>query len=122
MAFVNSPHAPVNSRRPEPPGICDRCGARWLLRRLPFQFDWVGNSLQNLGLRVCRRCYDVPNEQNRPSIVGPDPVPLVSPRPYFYESQMQGDGGFGADLQHLYLTDENGVPIRDENGNYIYLE
>jgi hypothetical protein len=54
---------------------------------LPFQFDWRGNALVNLRLRVSHQCYDKPNEQLRPIIIGPDPVPPRDPRPPFYAQQ-----------------------------------
>lgn len=88
MAINHSPLAPVDIERPEPWGICDRCARRWLRRDLQWQVDWRGLQLQNLWLLVCVDCYDVPQEQFRPIIIGPDPVPVKDPRPGWYYSQM----------------------------------
>lgn len=70
---------------PEPPGIDDRSGFKFLHRELTWQYDWRGNSLQNLRLLVYDP--DVPQEQLRPIILPPDPVPIQNPRPGFYASQ-----------------------------------
>ena len=49
--------------------------------------DYRGNTLQNLRLLVCPRCLDTPQDQLRPIIVPPDPIPIKDPRPGFYASQ-----------------------------------
>jgi hypothetical protein len=85
-------HAPVNRSAPEPPGICDRCGRKWPLSKLVYQFDWRGNALANLRLRVCPDDLDKPFEFNRPLRIPPDPVPVQDPRPYQYAVQMAGNG------------------------------
>lgn len=72
---------------PECPATCDRCGYRWMHSDLKFQYDYRGNVLQNLKLLVCPRCYDDPQDQLRPIIVPPDPIPIKDPRPGFYASQ-----------------------------------
>lgn len=92
MPFPQSPNAPTNIRRPEPPGICDRCGRKFYLRLLQFQYEWGGFQLINTGLRVCPPCMDDPNPQFKAIIIGPDPVPVVNPRPYAYATQMLGEG------------------------------
>ena len=70
-----------------PPATCDRCGQRWMHNDLQFQYDYRGNALQNIRLLVCVRCLDEPQNQLRPIIVPPDPVPIKDPRPGFYQSQ-----------------------------------
>ena len=86
-------HAPLNSRSPEPWGFCDRCNLLYPLHELVFQLDYRGNNLQNLQIRVCTRtCLDIPQDQLRPIIIGPDPVPLRDPRPGFWPQQENAGG------------------------------
>lgn len=94
MPVINSsPRTPTNISRPEPIGYCDRCGFRTYLRDMPWQWDWRGNALQNLRIRVCTQtCQDVPQEQLRPVIIGPDPVAIRDPRPGWAATQMEGTG------------------------------
>ena len=73
---------------PEPFGICDRCNFRYLLSDLEWQHDYRGNTLKNLRILVCKvRCLDMPQDQFRPIVVPPDPVPVQNPRPGFYAQQ-----------------------------------
>lgn len=126
MPINHSPHAPVSVSRPEAWGICDRCGFRYLLRRLPWQFDWRGLQMQNLRIRVCPVCLDVPNDQLKPIIIGPDPVPVRDPRPGNYATQMGFTPTFSVvellednpfEPVVTVLTDTNGVPLADTTGN-----
>lgn len=87
MAWRFHGRARVDPQNPRAFGVCDRCGMYWNLEKLNFQFDWRGNRLQNLEIRVCQRCMDVPQEQYRPIIVPPDPMPVYMPRPDTYASQ-----------------------------------
>jgi hypothetical protein len=41
------------------PGICDRCGLRYPLKQLKFEYE-LG---KNTGLRVCRACLDPSHPQ-----------------------------------------------------------
>lgn len=103
---------PTDIHRPEPVGICDRCSARRYLKDLIWQYDWRGNALQNLRIRVCRdQCADVPQPQLRPIIVGPDPIPPRDPRPPLYQQQMRGGTSMVANtpqdgFSQYILTDE----------------
>lgn len=72
---------------PEPPGVCDDCGQKWMRTDLQWQYDYRGKNLQNLKLLKCPRCLDDPQPQLRPIIVPPDPIPIKDPRPGFYASQ-----------------------------------
>lgn len=91
MPYPHDLRAPTNPQKPEPVGICDRCGFKYRLADLPFQFDWRGNAMANLRIRVCsERCLDVPFQNNRPLIIPPDPEPIKDARPYFYAQQNQG--------------------------------
>ena len=59
-------------------GFCDRCGLRYDLKKLKYQFIDQTNS----NLRVCPECLDIDHEQLQ---VGKqsydDPRPLYDPRP-----------------------------------------
>lgn len=70
---------------------------------LRFQFDYQGDTLQNLHLLVCQTCYDKPNELNRPVILPPDPVPIRDARPEQYDVEVDGD--------FLTLFAEDGITI-----------
>lgn len=74
---------------PEAPGVCDRCGQKYMRSDLVWQHDYRGNVLQNLRILVCtKKCLDTPQDQLRPIIVPPDPMPIKDPRPDFYAQQM----------------------------------
>lgn len=121
MPLLNgSLHAPANISKPEPPGICDRCGSKWLHSALTWQFAWRGLVLQNLNLLVCPHCLDKPNEQYKPIVIGPDPVPVRNPRPGYAATQMGPTPSFSV----VELLDDNPfqmVPVflLDTNGNYL---
>jgi hypothetical protein len=107
VAFEYSPHAPVDIDKPEAWGICDRCAFRYLRRDLHWQFDYRGNALANLRILVCDECTDTPNDQFRPIIIGPDPVPVKDPRPGWYYLQNQG----GYPVPILAVQPGAGVPL-----------
>lgn len=75
-----SGRARVDVRNPSAQGVCDRCGFRFQLDALQFQFEWAGATLFNTQYLVCKKCLDRPNEQNRVLILPPDPVPRQNPR------------------------------------------
>lgn len=53
----------------------------------------MGPRLMRTGFLVCNRgCLDVPQQQLRPRIIPPDPVPIYQPRPEFYalDNGLQG--------------------------------
>lgn len=74
-------HVRVSARSPQAAGVCDRCGRMFQLNTLIWQWDWAGERLQNLRILVCEPCLDVPQEQLRARILGPDPVPVLNARP-----------------------------------------
>lgn len=78
-------HFEVDQDKPVPAAICDRCGFRYNLNKLQYQFDYLGSrSPQNRRILVCDRCYDVPNPQLTPLILSPDPPMLANARPETY--------------------------------------
>lgn len=82
MAYASKAgRARVSAKNPQAQGVCDRCGIWYNLVELEWQFDWRGTSLQNLWLRVCKRCLDTPQQQLRAIQLPADPVPVWQPRP-----------------------------------------
>jgi hypothetical protein len=88
LGFPQSSRAYASFDKPEAWANCDRCNFRYLHKDLSWQFDWRGNSLANLRILVCDRCLDDPQEQQRPIIIGPDPIPIPNPRPGFAATEM----------------------------------
>lgn len=74
----------LNPNAPRGLGICDDCGRTYHLTDLRYQFQWGGDRLINLNLRVCQSCQDVPQMQLRSIILPGDPKPLRDPRPPSY--------------------------------------
>jgi hypothetical protein len=94
MAYPHNLRAPTSPSAPEAVGVCVRCYFLYPLKELRWQYQWVGNKLQNIRLRVCPRDYDTPNEQLRPIIIqGPEGV-VRDPRPYQHRADAQG-GPYG---------------------------
>jgi hypothetical protein len=80
----------ISSRSPTALAVCDRCGMLGNLDDLVWQYEWEGPQLRNLYLRVHQHCLDVPQEQLRPRILPPDPVPRYQPRPEQYAVEDAG--------------------------------
>lgn len=81
MAYASQAgRARTSASAPQAHAICDRCGFRYNLVNLNWQFDWRGASLQNIKLLVCKGCYDEPQEQLRAIVIPADPVPVANPR------------------------------------------
>jgi hypothetical protein len=77
--FVGRAH--VNPNAPVSQAVCDRCGIWYSITDLKWQYQWAGPQLQNLRLLVCHICLDVPQEQLKPRILPPDPMPTLNARP-----------------------------------------
>jgi len=73
-------HVSIDSTSPHALGICDYSG--FVFRRIDLvrQMEWRGNALVWTGYLVGRPYVDKPNEQLRPPILPPDPVPVLWPR------------------------------------------
>lgn len=84
MSLRYPSHAKINPSAPRAIGVCDFCGQQWNLSELAFQYYWFGNDYLSSGFRVCPPCYDVAAVFNRPIILGPDPIPVIQPRPEQY--------------------------------------
>jgi len=81
MAYASrSGRARVSAKNPQAFGVCDRCGFWNNLVNLNWQHEWRGTTIQNIWIRVCRRCLDVPQEQLRAIQLPADPVTVWQPR------------------------------------------
>lgn len=98
MAWRQHGHAKVDASSPSAFGVCDRCGRLFNYRDLIKQFDWRGPRLMWLGIFVCREDLDKPQEQLRPIVLPPDPLPVLNPRPEAYAAE---DGGLPPDQATL---------------------
>lgn len=97
MAWRFHGRASVRPSNPAAFGVCDRCGFWYQLSELVYQLEWRGNALMSTGIKVCTRtCYDKPQEQFRPQILPPDPVPVLQPRPENFTLDNQGGGASAA--------------------------
>lgn len=92
MAWRPHGHAKVNPRSPSAFGTCDRCYRVFNLRDLVQEMQWRGPRLMWTGFLVDRSCLDIPQQQLRPRILPPDPVPVFNPRPenYSFDDGLQG--------------------------------
>lgn len=81
MAWRFTGRARVNPSNPVAFAVCDRCGIWYNRTDLSWQFQWAGPRLQNLRLLVCPHCLDKPQEQLKPRILPPDPLPVMNARP-----------------------------------------
>lgn len=92
MTYPHDIHCPTDSNAPEPVGFCDRCNAKYRLADLIWQFEWAANTLFNTHWLVCEHCLDIPQEQRRVVVLGPDPVPLQDIRPGYTVIQENASG------------------------------
>jgi len=85
--------ATVDPQRPRAFGVCDDCGEWYNRHNLRDQYEWYGAELTDTHRRVCARCLSKPQDQLRPILLPPDPVPIIDPRPE-YPSVLQNQNGF----------------------------
>lgn len=111
MVWRPTGHASVDPSNPNAWATCDRCGDLWQHRDLDWQYQWAGAQRINLGVLVCPKCMDVPQEQLRSIILPPDPVPILNPRPEPYTLE-----------EPSFMATENFDNICTEDGNPIVLE
>ena len=83
-------HFSPDPNNPQPAGWCDGCSQCWPLSKLEWQYEYYGMNLTKTGWRHCPNCLDVPNPSNMPPQLGPDPLPVMDPRPE--------KGGFAPDF------------------------
>ena len=90
MAWRPHGKAKVDPTSPRAFGVCDRDGMLHSLDDLVWQEYYRGPDLENVWLRVCKRCLDKPNVNVVPKILPPDPLPREQPRPENFTQEFQG--------------------------------
>lgn len=90
MPLPSNLRTPVSPTQPRPIGVSDRSGKLYYLDEMVWQFQYAGNSLNNLGILVGPDEVDVPSEFLRSPRIGPEPAPLPNARPTHYATQNQG--------------------------------
>ena len=83
----------VDAQHPQAGGVCQRCGYRYPLRDLVYQWEYAGAGLINTGFRVCSTCIDRPNEQLLTPRLPPDPLPVFNALPENYAQEEGGPPG-----------------------------
>jgi hypothetical protein len=80
---MRRPHgrAFIDPENPEPTAVCDKCGFLWNHNRLAWQFDWMGDKLQNKRILVCPDCMDDQAMFLKTIHIPPDPPPVYNARP-----------------------------------------
>ncbi len=73
-------HVRISQSAPQALGICDYTGFVFNRKDLVRQMEWRGNALVWTGFLVGIPYVDEPNQQLRPPILPPDPVPVMYPR------------------------------------------
>ena len=103
--------AEVDSDNPNMWARCDRCGFVTNSSKMVWQWDFRG-TLQPINTRIltCGRpsCLDVPQPQNSPIILSPDPEPVFNARPFPYFLD-----------ESSWLVTEDGAIITTQTGDYI---
>jgi len=102
------PHgrARVSAISPRAFAVCDRCKFTYNHIDLQWQYDWRGNSLQNLRTLVCDRCLDVPQPQLRAKRITIDPIPIMNARVETYS----------IDETNFVAAEDGASPILTETG------
>lgn len=70
----------IDVNHPQALGYCDYTQIIHMRKDLIRQMEWRGDALVWTGFYVGRDFLDTPNEQLRPPILPPDPVPILEPR------------------------------------------
>ena len=103
--------ARISATNPQARGVCDRCGFMYNLVDLHYQYQWAGVKLQNLMLKVCRACMDIPQIQLRAITLPPDPRPVNQPRTEYYSAEVPS-----------FMQSESGPSLLTEDGQAIVWE
>lgn len=115
-----SGRARVDPKNPKAFGVCDRCGIWYNLENLVWQYEYRGNDLVNIQLRVCTlTCLDVPFQNDRPLYIPPDPPPVDQPRIESFAVDEQGPNVW--DSSNIYYQPaedwDGGGPDWDQSPN-----
>lgn len=105
--------ARVDPSHPQAAARCDRCQSIYNRVDLSWQYDFRGKELRNIRLLVCRDCTDKPFQHWKPIVTGPDPIPILDPRP---EDYVTAEGLNGVVWQNAHARDVGWV---DSSGNEV---
>lgn len=83
----------ISTTNPSAGGMCDRCGTRYSLVDLEWQWEYQGSGLINKRILVCPVCIDEPQPQLLSPRLPPDPLPVANPRPEPYAQEEGGPPG-----------------------------
>lgn len=73
-------HVSIREKNPKAVGICDYTGFIHLKQDLVRQMEYRGDRLVWTGFYVGKDYQDKPNQQLRPPMLPPDPIPVVDAR------------------------------------------
>lgn len=120
----NRPHGKyvnINLSNPRALGVCDYSGYIFNREDLVKQMDWRGNALVWTGFLVGKPFLDIPNDQARPPILPPDPIPVQMPR-LPQNKTVTWSQGLGITWENLntmpwgsWGSTYNAIPIQPEN-------
>lgn len=111
MAYASlSGRARTSAKKPQAHAICDRCNFRYNFVDLIAQMEWRGPTLQNIRILVCRRCLDIPQEQNRSINLPSDPEPIVGARVQDFDLARSN---YRSLSRPTVLDPKTGLPIPD---------
>lgn len=71
----------IDPNNPDAVGICRLSNFVFNHKDLVKQMKWAGNTKVWTGLMVGKPFQDTLNEQNRPPMIKPDPLPIDNPSP-----------------------------------------
>lgn len=111
MAWHPSGHARVSATNPRAIGVCDDCGFQYNLDTLRPKQQWAGMKLQTYNFLVCKRCWDIPQQNLRTIIIPPDPMPVFNPRPEQYVAEVW-----------TYATTQNDAVLLSEEGKVMVID
>lgn len=120
--------AEVDSENPNAWARCDRCSMITNIDKMVWQWDFRGTPQPiNTRILTCGRpgCLDVPQPQNSPIILSPDPEPVFNARPYPYvladDSFLVTEEGdiLQAEDDDVFVTP---IPNPDSNAATAYLQ
>jgi DNA-directed RNA polymerase subunit RPC12/RpoP len=71
--------ARIDPENPRAVSICMRCGNMWNRDELAWQYDWIGQKLQNKQILVCPECMDAYATFRKTLILPVDPPAIFNP-------------------------------------------
>ncbi len=118
-------HFEVEPDDPRAAGVCERCGFRFNLENMQWQYDYRGGvSPVNTRILVCGRpsCLDAPNPQRSPVILSPDPMPADNAREESYV--VDETSWLATESEDIYtaLDGDQYLSNIGDNGSVAFLE